>query len=145
MSESSPTTTNNQRLMRPSEIKKPIVMVENIMEVLENTSLSPFHDELDAAKFYNIISGQPVDDFIKGSLLSLEKAGKQSMSEYIERLNTETYSEKTMMGKLSSIRKTLQNLIYHLKLNGTGRLPKFDCREIYLVNLLNLLMETMHM
>ena len=41
--------------MRPSEIKKPIVMVENIMEVLENTFLSPFHDELDAAKFYNII------------------------------------------------------------------------------------------
>ena len=143
MSESSPTTTNNQRLMRPSEIKKPIVMVENIMEVLENTFLSPFHDELDAAKFYNI-SGQPVDDFIKGSLLSLEKAGKQSMSEYIERLNTETHSEKTMTGKLSIIRKTLQHLIYHLKLNGTGRLPKFDCREIDLVNLLNLLMETMH-
>ena len=94
MSESSPTTTNNQKLKRPSEIKKSIVIVENIMEVLENTFLSPFHDELDAAKFCNIVSGQPVDDFIKVSLLSLEKAGKQSMSEYIERLNTETYSEK---------------------------------------------------
>ena len=51
MSESSPTTTNNQKLMRPSEIKKSTVMVENIMEVLENTFRSPFHDELDAAKF----------------------------------------------------------------------------------------------
>ena len=55
--------------MRPSEIKKSIVMVENIVEVSENTFPSPFHDEVDAAKFYNIISGQPVDDFIKGSLL----------------------------------------------------------------------------
>ena len=40
-------------------------MVENIMEILENTFLSPFHDELDAAKLYNVASGQPVDDFIK--------------------------------------------------------------------------------
>ena len=69
MSELSPTTTNNQKLMRPSEIKKSIVMVENIVEVSENTFPSPFHGEVDAAKFYNIISGQPVDDFIKGSLL----------------------------------------------------------------------------
>ena len=91
MSESSSTTTNNQKLMRPSEIKKSIVKVENIMEVSENTFRSPFHDVLDATKSYNVVSGQPVDDCIKGSLLSLEKAGKQSMSEYIERLNTETF------------------------------------------------------
>ena len=55
-------------------------MVENRMEVLENTFLSPFHDELDAVSF-NIVSGQPVDDSIKENLLSLEEAGKQFMSE----------------------------------------------------------------
>ena len=72
-------------------------MVENRMEVLQNTFLSPFHGELDAAKLYNIISGQPVDDSIKENLLSLEEAGKQLMSEYIERMSIETYSESTMM------------------------------------------------
>ena len=72
-------------------------MVEHRMEVLKNTFLSPFHDELDAAKLYNIVSGQPVDDSIKENLLSLEEAGKQLMSEYIERMSIETYSESTMM------------------------------------------------
>ena len=65
---------------QPSKIKKSNVMVENRMEVLDNTFLSPFHDELDAASF-NIVTGQPVDDSIKENLLSLEKAGKQFMSE----------------------------------------------------------------
>ena len=72
-------------------------MVEHRMEVLKNTFLSAFHDELDAAKLYNIVSGQPVDDSIKENLLSLEEAGKQLMSEYIERMSIETYSESTMM------------------------------------------------
>ena len=75
-------------------------MVENRMEVLQNTFLSPFHGELDAPKLYNIISGQPVDDSIKENLLSLEEAGKQLMSEYIERMSTETYSESIMMDKI---------------------------------------------
>ena len=67
------------------------------MEVLENTFLSPFHDEIDAAKLYNIVSGQPVDDSIKENLLSLEEAGKQFVSEHIERMSTETYSESAMI------------------------------------------------
>ena len=75
-------------------------MVENRIEVLHDTFLSPFHGELDAAKLYNIISGQPVDDSIKENLLSLEEAGKQLMSEYIERMSTETYSERIMMDKI---------------------------------------------
>ena len=49
ISGSSCTTTNNRKLLRPSEINKSIVLEENIMEVLENSFLSPFHDELDAA------------------------------------------------------------------------------------------------
>ena len=53
------------------------------MKVLENTFLSPFHNELDATSF-NIVSGQPVDDSIKENLLSLEEAGKQFVSEHIE-------------------------------------------------------------
>ena len=71
-------------------------MVENRMEVLQNTFLSPFHDELDAAKLY-VVSGQPVDDSIKENLLSLEEAGKQFVSEHIERMSTETYSESAMI------------------------------------------------
>ena len=74
------------------------------MEVLENTFLSPFHDELDAAKLYNIVSGQPVDDSIKENFLSLEEAGTQLMSEYIERMNTETYSESTKMTSQLSLK-----------------------------------------
>ena len=100
MSGSSHTTTNYRKLLRPSEIKKSNVMVENIMEVLENTFLSPFHDELDAAKLYNTVSGQSVDDSIKESLLLLEEAGKQLMSEYIERISTETHSESTVIDKI---------------------------------------------
>ena len=79
-------------------------MVENRMEVLENTFLSPFHDELDAAKLYNIVSGQPVDDSIKENLLSLEEAGKQFMSEQIERMSTETCSESAMMASSLSVK-----------------------------------------
>ena len=74
------------------------------MEVLENTFLSPFHDEIDAAKLYNIVSGQPVDDSIKENLLSLESAGKQLMSKYIERMSTETYSERIMMASNFSLK-----------------------------------------
>ena len=81
----------------PSEIKKSNVIVGNRMEVLENTFLSPFRDVLDAAKLCNIISGQPVNNYIKENLLSFEEADKQLMSEYIERMSTETYSESTMM------------------------------------------------
>ena len=65
---------------QPSEIKKSNAMVQSRIEVLENTFLSPFHDELDAVSF-NIVSGQPVDGSIKENLLSLEEAGKQFMSE----------------------------------------------------------------
>ena len=78
-------------------------MVENRMEVSENTFLSPFHDELDAAKLY-VVSGQPVDDSIKENLLSLEEAGKQLMSEYVERMTTETYSKSTMMASYLSLK-----------------------------------------
>ena len=74
------------------------------MEVLENTFLSLFHDEIDAAKLYNIVSGQPVDDSIKENLLSLEEAGKQLMSEYVERMTTETYSKSTMMASYLSLK-----------------------------------------
>ena len=48
-------------------------MIENIMGVLESTFLSPFHDELDAAKLFNIVSGQPVDDSIKKAFCHLRK------------------------------------------------------------------------
>ena len=89
---------------QPSENEKSNVMIENRMEVLENTFLSPFHDELDAAKLYNIVSGQPVDDSIKENFLSLEEAGTQLMSEYIEIMNTETYSESTMMTSQLSLK-----------------------------------------
>ena len=78
-------------------------MVENRIEVLENTFLSPFHDELDAVSF-NIVSGQPNDDSIKENLLSLEEAGKQFMSEQIERMSTETCSESTMMASNISLK-----------------------------------------
>ena len=74
------------------------------MEVLENTFLSLFHDEIDAAKLYNIVSGQPVDDSIKENLLSLENAGKQLMSKYIERMSTKTYSERIMMASNFSLK-----------------------------------------
>ena len=43
------------------------------MEVLENTFLSPFRDVLDAAKLCNIISGQPVNNYIKENLCHLRK------------------------------------------------------------------------
>ena len=78
-------------------------MVQNRIEVLENTFLSPFHDELDASSF-NIVSGQTVDDSIKENLLSLEEAGKQFGSEQIERMSTETCSESAMMASNLSLK-----------------------------------------
>ena len=87
MSGSSHKTTNNPKLQHPPEIKKSNVILENIMEVLQNKFLSPFHDKLDAAKLY-IISSQPVDNSIRKNNLSIEETGKQLMSEYIERMST---------------------------------------------------------
>ena len=49
----------------PSEIIRSNMILKNIIEVLENTFLSTFHDELDAAKVYTIVSGQTVDDSLK--------------------------------------------------------------------------------
>ena len=75
---------------------------------------------VDAAKLYNIVSGQPIDDSIKDSLLSLEKAGKQFMSEYIERMSTETYSESTMMDKIKQCKMKkfiASNLSFKVKRN----------------------------
>ena len=69
------------------------------MEVLGNTFLNLFHDELDAASC-NIVSAQPVDDSIKENLLSLEEAGKQFMSKYVERMSTEIYSGSAMMASI---------------------------------------------
>ena len=51
-------------LRTKTTIKLKSQMVENIIEILENTFLTPFHDELDAAKLYNILYGQSVDDSI---------------------------------------------------------------------------------
>ena len=67
---------------------------------LENTFQRPFYDEIDAAKLYSFASSQPVEDSINEILLSLEKASKELMSEYIERMSTETYSESTIMDKI---------------------------------------------
>ena len=95
-------------------------MIENIMEILENTFLIPFRDKLDASKLYNIVSDQPIDDSLKDSLLSLEEAGKQLMSEYIERMNRETYSESTMVDKIEQYKMknfTASNLSFKVKWN----------------------------
>ena len=92
-------------------------MVENRMEVLENS----FYDELGAAKLYNIVPGQSVDDSVKENLFSLEEAGKQLVSEYIERMSTETYSESTMMGNIKQYKMkkfTASNLSCKVKRNG---------------------------
>ena len=135
------TTTNNRKLLRPSEIKKSNVMVENIIEVLENTFLSQFHDELDAAMLPNIVSGQTVDDSIKESLLSLGEAGKQLISEYIEIMSTEINSESTVMNKIRQYKMknlTASTLSFKVKQNEKNT----ETRDIYLVNLFNLLIET---
>ena len=66
----------------------------------EKTFLTAFYDKLDAAKLYNVVSSQPVDDSIKKNLLSFEEAAKQLISEYIKIMSTETYSESTMMKKI---------------------------------------------
>ena len=82
--------------------------------LLENIFLSAFHDKLDAVRLYNIASGQPVDDSVKESLLSLEEAGKQLMSKYIEIMSTETYSESTMMDKIQQYKmKNFHYIFYH--------------------------------
>ena len=117
---SSHTTSNNGKSLHSSEIKKSVVMIENIMEVLGNTFLISFCDKLDASKLYNIVSDQPIDDSIKDSLFSLEEAGKQLMSEYIERMNTETYSESTMIDKIKQYKMknfTASNLSFKVKWN----------------------------
>ena len=98
------------------------------MEVLENTFLSPFHDEIDAAKLYNIVSGQPVDDSIKENLLSLEEADKQLMSKYIERMSTETYSESTMMASNLPL-KVKWNIEIRLQRDVVGKLFQSSYRN----------------
>ena len=114
------TTTNNRKLLGRSEIKNPNVMIENIMEALEKTFLSSFHDELDASNLYNIVYGQPVNDSIKENFVSIKEADKQLMSEYIETMSIETHSESTVMDKIKQyqMKKFItSNLSFKVKQN----------------------------
>ena len=56
MSGCSQKKANQRKMLRPKEIEQSNLMVEEVVEVLEESSLNPFSDALDKNQLYNIVS-----------------------------------------------------------------------------------------
>ena len=60
-------------MIRPKEIEQNNSMAQEIVEVLQETSLNPFSENLDKNKLYHIASGKAVSTEIEDSLLTLDE------------------------------------------------------------------------
>ena len=56
MSGCSQKKANQRKMLRPKEIEQSNLMVEEVVEVLEESFLNPFSDALDKNQLYNIVS-----------------------------------------------------------------------------------------
>ena len=63
-------------MIRPKEIEQNNSMAQEIVEVLQETSLNPFSENLDKNKPYHIASGKAVSTEIEDSLLTLDEKRK---------------------------------------------------------------------
>ena len=65
MSGCSQKKANQRKMLRPKEIEQSNLMVEEVVEVLEESFLNPFSDALDKNQLYNIVSGKTISTEIQ--------------------------------------------------------------------------------
>ena len=91
------TSTNQRKMLRPKEIEKSNLMVDEAVEVLEETYLNPFSDDLDKNQLYNIVSSKTVSTGIKDSLITINEKGQEMILEYMQRINKDNSIDSIVM------------------------------------------------
>ena len=66
-------STNNNKCLRPAEIKKSNKAVCNVVNVIQDQFVNPFDYNLHKSMLYNIISGSYVNELICENLTMLEE------------------------------------------------------------------------
>ena len=82
------TSDNQKKCLRPSEILKSDKIVCNISSCIKNQFVSPFDDDYNDDKLYNIVSGSYVSDDIATSLLGIDTIGWKCYDEFNGRLQS---------------------------------------------------------
>ena len=72
-------------------------MVDEAVEVLEETYLNPFSDDLDKNQLYNVVSSKTVSTEIKDSLITINEKGQEMILEYIQRINKDNSIDSIVM------------------------------------------------
>ena len=90
-------------MLQPKEAQQIYLMVEQVVNVLKESSLNPFLNDLDKNQLYNIASGKTVSTEIKSSSITIDKKGQQMMLEYMERINKDNVTDSVMMGVILKI------------------------------------------
>ena len=62
---------DSTKACRPSQIIKSEQRVQSVLRLLQKEFVNPFSDTLDKDKLYNLSSGAPVTDVVKGSVSSV--------------------------------------------------------------------------
>ena len=88
-------TMEPRKCLRPTEIQKSERAVKKIMDVLKNTFVNPFSDDLDKEKLYNLSSGCPINETAAECLLSYEERGQEMMEEFKLRVQGVHAEKKT--------------------------------------------------
>lgn len=90
-------------MLQPKEAQQIYLMVEQVVNVLKESSLNPFLNDLDKNQLYNIASGKTVSTEIKSSSITIDKKGQQMMLEYMERINKDNVTDSVMMDVILKI------------------------------------------
>ena len=72
----------SKKCLRPSEILKSEKRVLKLKDILLNTFIDPFGEELDHSKLFNIASGCPTSEEIEKCLLGIAERDKELHLEF---------------------------------------------------------------
>ena len=90
-------------MIQPKEARQIYLMVEQIVNVLKESFLNPFLNDLDKNQLYNIASGKTLSTEIKSGSITIDKKGQQMMLEYMERINKDNVTDSVMMDVILKI------------------------------------------
>ena len=95
---------SSKKCLRNSEISKSEIRISNLKNVLTDTFMSPFSDELDNGKLYNITSGCPASDEIARCLLTIEERGLDLHSEFAKWLHEDDQSGNSFWNPIKMVK-----------------------------------------
>ena len=80
------TSDNVRKCLRPSQILKSNKIVCSIINCLETQFISPFSEDFDQQRLYNLVSGEPVSKSIAESMTMIEEMGQSLVTNFHERM-----------------------------------------------------------